>query len=272
MDSIDSKKIGIDRIEDKYIVPRDHYDTVKQCVEANLKPHYPSEGTQYTLIRSIYFDSPDLTFLKQHLNKIEDRRKIRIRSYAPNGVWGNEHFAEVKYKSNGLTKKHRLRVNEAQIQSLIKNQQIDIDNELQVNNPDLSKDELEVKAKLFNYLLKINNAKPVVAITYKRFSYIDDEATIKITIDQDVKCAPVELIKLPHITDLLNQDLWKELQKVGERFSNKEDFLLEVKHLDHTPDWVDNMIKDLKLDETAFSKYAWACYQIIKHLMRMSGR
>lgn len=265
----EDNEIDTNRTEDKYIVPKEYYIEVKAEVRKHMKLHFPDPSTTYTINRSIYFDSEGLTFLQQHLNGVPDRRKIRIRAYAPNGVWSDEAFIEVKYKDDGISKKNRVRIGPNGFDSLYHKSEIPLDDELLQYNSDMDKDEVLTKAKLINYLLMINKCKPVVDILYKRYAYQDGEE-LRVTIDQDIKIKPIVLPKISVIQDLKNQDLWDKFQKCGTKFENYNDFLLEVKYTEEVPDWIENMCDQLDLETEPFSKYVWAMYQVITQALKIS--
>jgi len=266
----ENDKIDTDRTEDKYIVPKEYYIEVKAEVRKHMKLFFPDPKTTYTINRSIYFDSPGLTFLQQHLNGVEDRRKIRIRAYAPNGTWSDEAFIEVKYKDDGISKKNRLRIGPGGFDSLYHKSEIPLDDELYQYNSDMDKADVDTKAKLINYLLMINKCKPVVDIMYKRYAYENDSEDLRVTIDQNITVKPIILPKISVIQDLKNQDLWDKFQKCGTKFENYSDFLLEVKYTDEVPDWIESMCDQLHLETEPFSKYVWAMYQVITQALKIS--
>src|ERR1017187_3007102 len=153
-----SENVDTNRTEDKYLLEKQFLIETIGEIEKHMAPTYPDPDTTYTLNRSIYFDSPDLTFLKQHLNDLPDRRKIRIRMYAPNGGAWSDPFIEVKYKSNGDSKKNRLKINEQMVDRLVNDSRLDTSDELISLNSDMSPDDVKTNAKLINYLLVINKA------------------------------------------------------------------------------------------------------------------
>lgn len=266
----ENNDIDLDRVEDKYIICKDYYIEVQAEIRKNLKLHFPDPGTVYCINRSIYFDSPDLTFLKQHLAGIDNRRKIRIRAYAPNGKWSDEAFIEVKYKEDGNSRKNRLRIGPNGFDSLYHKSEIPLDNELYQYNSDMDKDDITTKAKLINYLLMINKCKPVVDILYKRYAYENDKQDLRVTIDQDIKITPICVPSKAVIQDIKNQQLWEEFEEIGCKFTNYDDFLMEVKHQDDVPDWIEHIIDQLDLEAEPFSKYIWAMYQVVTQALKIS--
>lgn len=264
----ENNQIDLERTEDKFILDRDDYIPVKSKIESYLKPYYPDPSTEFVINTSIYFDSPDLTFLKQHLNKMDDRRKIRIRTYAPNGLAESIYFIEIKSKSDDKSLKVRLQINNEGYQYILANSQIKIDNSLLDANMDMEHDEVLKQAKYINYLMLVNKVKPVCKITYKRNAYQQDE-NFRMTLDQNLNVTPLTVIKLNVIQDLKNQDLWDDFKEYGEKFYNQDNFLLEIKHHDNDPAWVDKMLKDLDADPEPFSKYVWSMFHILSQTQKI---
>lgn len=268
MNKPENTAVDENRVEDKYIVPKEHYTEVKHIVETHLPPYFPQPGVMYCINRSIYFDSPELTFLKQHLNKLDDRRKIRIRTYAPNGKWEGQYFLEIKSKTNGKSSKIRLKLSQKAFEAVMANSQVPVDNDLIIQNAEIPKDQVLQQVKLMNYLMMSNKVKPVVDITYKRHAYQANDS-FRVTIDEDLKVKPLTLFKMTTIQDLMNQDLWDVLKKYGESFSNVEDFILEIKYQKKAPDWVEEMCDKMDLETSAFSKYVWSLYQVMNNMLKL---
>jgi|SRR5271166_2818262 len=270
----ESGQIDTDRIEDKYIVPKDCFVEAKEVIQSELPPYFPEPETIYTINRSIYFDSPDFTFLKQHLSGLDNRRKIRIRCYAPNGTPNHIYFIEIKAKNNGDSTKTRLQLSEAGYNYVMAHSQIDINDDLLSTNQDMgSDDEVLQQAKLINYLLHINKCRPVCDIVYKRYAHQKDE-DLRVTMDTNLKVKPLQLIKDSQIKDLQNLDLYDTLIKYGEKYSNADNFILEVKHQDKEdlPPWLDQLLEKMDADECSFSKYVWAMAKIIEHSIHIIGK
>lgn len=257
-----NSEIDLKRIEDKFILPKDKFDYVKTIVGNHL-PAYTHEGdTDYTINRSIYFDSPNLTFLKQHLNGIGERRKIRIRTYAPNGEPNHVYFIEVKSKDNGESEKTRVQLSESGFNFVMNHHQIALDEDLYITNEEVPKDEVTKYANVINYLLALNKATPIVDINYKRLAFQKSE-TYRVTLDEDIKFRPLRLIPLNVLQDLRANDLWEEVQDYRDKFSNDKNFLLEVKYQKNYEPWFKMMTDALGIKEEGFSKYVWAISQVL---------
>jgi len=266
---LENNEIDLKRTEDKYILDKSQLQIVKHKIETYLPPYYPDKGVIYCINKSIYFDSPDLTFLKQHLNKVDDRRKIRIRTYAPNGKWNNIYFIEIKSKSDGKSIKTRIELTPKAFQEVMRTNQIPIDADLIELNKDVPKDQLLQRAKLINYTMLINKVSPVCEVTYKRYAYQEHES-LRVTIDSEIKVRPLKMIKFNVIEDLKNQDLWDELKEYGEKFYNQDNFLLEVKHeKNNIPQWLEDLIEKFDGECQGFSKYVWGMFQIMSNTLKL---
>lgn len=65
-------------------------------------------GTNCASYKTLYFDTPDLQFYKDHHNGRAKRYKVRIRNYTESELY----FLEIKYKRYGRTDKKRIRAGE----------------------------------------------------------------------------------------------------------------------------------------------------------------
>ena len=93
----------LDRIDTKWFF---HRSIVPELL-GRLRDDYfilETAGTRIASYDSLYFDTPELTFYRQHHNKQKTRVKVRFRQY----VESNLTYAEIKHKTNtGRTIKNR---------------------------------------------------------------------------------------------------------------------------------------------------------------------
>jgi hypothetical protein len=85
----------LDRIDTKWFF---HRSLVPELL-ARLGDNYfilEAAGTRIASYDSLYFDTPELTFYRQHHNKQKTRVKVRFRQY----VESNLTYAEIKHKTN----------------------------------------------------------------------------------------------------------------------------------------------------------------------------
>ncbi len=96
----------LDRIDTKWFFHR----SLVPGLLARLRNDYfilETAGTRIATYDSLYFDTPELAFYRQHHNKQKTRLKVRFRQY----VESNLTYAEVKHKTNtGRSVKQRVPV------------------------------------------------------------------------------------------------------------------------------------------------------------------
>lgn len=264
---IGDDKVNIDRFEDKFIIKKSKVLEILREVQNHLEPAYPDNRTTYTLVDSVYFDSPELDFVKQHLKGKNGRIKLRVRTYGPEGEWEHDHYLENKSKTDGRSNKIRLHLNDKKMLQVVDERHVEIDDKLKKLNK-LNEENLNKSASLFNHAFITYKAEPVVEITYKRFAY--EKGKLRITIDQDIRVKMLRDFPLEHAKEWANGDMWKELQDYVERFHNQDNAVLEIKHEKDYPDWLKKIVDDNKLEETHFSKYVWSIGNIFKNILKFN--
>lgn len=106
LDDISDVKL-MNRIDTKFIF---HKKKLPKILE-KLTDEYSIlevESRRISKYKSLYFDTQDFNFYKNHHNKKDHRLKIRKRSY----VESDSHFLEVKEKRKGRTVKSRIPIQE----------------------------------------------------------------------------------------------------------------------------------------------------------------
>lgn len=99
-------KALMDRTDTKFMLPME----LGMQILAEMRPHYQLleiNGQRLQPYNTLYFDTPDFYFYREHLRNRETRFKLRIRSYLVN----NLTFLEVKQRTNkGRTVKERIQI------------------------------------------------------------------------------------------------------------------------------------------------------------------
>jgi hypothetical protein len=256
------------RIESKYIIDKKHLPAFIKLFEHYLVPDYIVPVNSHIVNKSIYFDTPELKSLTDHLKGKEERQKIRIRRYAPDGHWNNDIFAEIKRKDGEETIKDRLKISLDGYSSLMNKSELPLDEELLIFNEDnMDETDIIMKTHELNHELKEGNYKPVVEINYKRIAFKKDES-FRVTIDQDIKIKPLQNLKVNEIT---KDKLKDKLKEVEEKFLNFDDFILEIKHQDgEIPKWLQKKLDKLYLEETSFSKFCFSMARLGQNELKVS--
>lgn len=76
---------------------------LQQCAQDYRVLFHANTNAAY--YKTLYFDTPELQFYKDHHNGREKRYKVRIRNYTESDLF----FLEIKYKRYGRTDKKRIR-------------------------------------------------------------------------------------------------------------------------------------------------------------------
>ncbi len=229
------------RTEDKYIISKVQAEKMKQLISEKMAPSYPNPLTTFTLIKSTYLDTHCVKSYEDHINKKDDRKKMRVRIYGNNGTWANnEAYLEVKEtRQSGEKKKSRARL-------------WDDDNT----------DFFHGKGKEFlddvHKKILDKGLRPVCSIQYRREAFEDPDG-FRVTFDSDLSYSKEGETIIKSKQDL---DMLRALD-IGTKYNPKTDVIMEVKH-DGEPGWFKDLIKQQNIQPTSFSKYAFSMYHLIK--------
>jgi hypothetical protein len=94
----------MNRVDTKYLFSVSKLSLLLQNVKSDYRVLEIEHLREFSY-KTVYFDTPELLFYKQHVTGKLNRSKVRIRTYESNGLT----FLEIKQKSNkGRTSKSRL--------------------------------------------------------------------------------------------------------------------------------------------------------------------
>lgn len=157
-------KNKIKRFERKWIFKSNNFIAlINALLRSNLffRYQYPSRN-----VNSIYFDTSNYTSIRQNLDGVSNKKKIRIRWYGKSDIITNP-VVEIKSKKGFETKKVSFRIKELE--------------NIKINNLVKIKEQLNTKLKS----KKIIN--PVLSTHYKREYFISLNGKIRATIDYNLK-------------------------------------------------------------------------------------
>ena len=180
----------MDRIDSKYVAP---VSLLPELLEEML-PYFKVQtinGERISSYCTQYLDTPDLEMYVMHQNGKLNRQKVRIRSY----VESNLSFLEIKNKNNkGRTKKIRIPVGLTHLTSV---------DDLDEGKPFLDE----------NSLFCSDTLSPSLANDFKRITFVNNQATERITIDIDLSFFNYKTGAKKEFDDLmileLKQDGWR---------------------------------------------------------------
>ncbi|MCR5404565.1 MAG: polyphosphate polymerase domain-containing protein [Butyrivibrio sp.] len=225
------------RVEDKYIVYEDQIAYIRHRLKNLMQMDSHSSQGSY-LIRSIYFDDMDDSFLEENEAGVDNKTKIRIRNYN-----GDDSFIrlEEKSKKGGYTHKETAVISRNTVSELIAGASLE-------NAPTASGCLLREDGFLFKKLFCLMNTRllhPVTIIEYEREAFVEKSGNVRISIDRNIGGSE-------HVERFFEKDIFAV--PVMERGVH----LLEVKYDEFLPDYIEKVIDIGSLQRTAFSKFYYA--------------
>jgi len=236
-------------------------------VRARLKPAYPDADTAFTLVHTTYFDSPTLLSFSDYINQRPVRFKVRIRQYAPNGVWQNPcvSFAEIKRSENGVSKKERFQLSSNGLRTLLQGDAVTLTPDEEALNRSIGKERLAQRIELLNGLMSHHRLRPMVTVSYRRTAY--EDGTMRVTVDTNLAWEAL-VAPPPTLAELMSQERsWVYVEKMEQDYRRISGSIVEVKHRECLPDWLIQYMEDNQLVERSFSKYCWSQTQSLRRVL-----
>lgn len=244
------------RVEDKYVIPNRFLDIVIPLLDMNMKPSFPDKNTKYSMIESLYFDSHHLDFFLHDMSQRATRYKLRIRRYAPDGIWADEHHLELKRKRGEESKKVRFQVGPSEMESLMKGEAIVYNQELEKLNPNIDAKTLKSRVEKIDQLILKYQLFPVRSVTYKRLAY--ELGDCRVTVDTQLTQAEYSSINEDYCHRLKLKKFWQNADKLIKKFSFEDYFVLEVKHTGKIPFVIEQALEGLESMKSGnLSKYTY---------------
>ncbi len=208
-------KNKIKRFERKWIFKSSNpLALINALIRSNLffRTHYPSRN-----VNSIYFDTHNYTSIRQNLDGVSNKKKIRIRWYGDKDII-TKPVLEIKSKKGFETKKESSTIKE-------------LDN-VKLSDLDIIKEKLNKKIKS----KKIIN--PILTTHYEREYFISLNGKIRATVDYNLKSI------------FLNNSIQIDIVK---NFNNT--CILEFKYSTSLDKYVRENLKDITLRLSKNSKF-----------------
>lgn len=211
------------RVEKKYLLSEDLY----QKLFEKINNYITVDTYDFSTICNIYFDTDDYLLVNRSIEKPIYKEKVRLRSY---GVpkKNSKVFLEIKKKYKGVVGKRR-------VSAPLKEFYTYFDTGKYPNVDTQIMNEI-------NYCFKFYNLKPKVFLAYDRYSYKGkDDSNFRITFDKNIRSR----------TD----NLYLENGDNGMLLLDKNCYIMEVKTLGAYPLWFAQILSELNIYPTSFSKY-----------------
>lgn len=214
------------RHELKYRLSRDAYEHIRQAFTEHMIADRHGKST----ICSLYYDTPDFRLIRRSIEKPAYKEKLRIRSY---GVVTPETpvFIELKKKYKKVVYKRRVRLPEREAMHYLSTGKIHP--HTQITN------EIDYFRQYYEGLA------PAMLLTYDREAYYGkDDPDFRVTFDSNVLWRDYDL------------SLTKGI--FGRALLDEDTFLMEVKIANAIPLWLVDILSELQIYKTSFSKYGTA--------------
>lgn len=210
------------RIEQKYIVSKEEYDTIIKLSDNKLKkdPYFESINA------SIYFDTENSDLVISSLDKPIYKEKVRVRSYGIPSL-DDKVFLEVKKKYDGIVTKRRIVIKLKDFYNYLDGK------EVLTGNKQITKE--------IDYYFKYYNLIPNLYLAYDRKSYVGaEDSHFRVTFDTNVRSRTYDL----------------NLEKGDYGDINLFDkYIMEVKSIKSMPIWFSSILSKLKIYPASYSKY-----------------
>ena len=221
------------RYEKKFFLTPEQYKMFKERIASYITP---DKYGRYTIC-NIYYDTDDYRLIRASVEKPLYKEKLRVRSYGVPEKDGRV-FVEMKKKFDGVVYKRRITTAPSLVEPFLKG----------IRNVG----ENDQIVKEIEYFQRFYETKPKAFIAYDReaFQGVDD-SQLRITFDTNIR---FRLDKL----NLLDGDY-------GEKLIDGDRILMELKLSGACPMWLTQILSELKITSTSFSKYG-TCYR--NHILK----
>ena len=214
------------RHEWKHIINQGDAVILRQRLNAVMKPDKNAVDGRY-FIRSLYFDTPADTALREKIDGVSRREKFRIRFY--NFDTSVIHL-EKKSKISGLCSKQSADLTEEQVRKIIG------------GNIDWMKSDENALIRELYQKMTVQQLKPKTIVDYWREPFVCEAGNVRVTLDYEIK------------TGLGSKEFFsKSCPTVSVPDSP---IVLEVKWDEFLPTVIRNAIQIGDRKTSAFSKYA----------------
>ncbi len=228
------------RYEHKYKLDTATLQRVLEVIEEHMEIDPYCVNHQVYTIANIYYDTHDSALIRESLSKPAYKEKLRLRSYGVPDM-DTKVFLEIKKKFGGLVNKRRttLRLNEAY-------------NFLETGEMPPLRDYMNGQVlNELDYFLSVYDLVPQVYIAYDRLAYFEKgNDDLRISFDTNIRTRRYDLAleKGDYGKKLLGDDIW----------------LMEIKTSLAKPLWLCEMLSELGIRDSSFSKYGTEYLQSIQ--------
>lgn len=214
------------RIEKKYLLTETQKAAVLEKISGRMRADEHGKST----VMSLYLDTPDFLIIRNSIDAKTYKEKLRLRSYGtPDGE--DKVFLELKKKYKGVVYKRRVSMS-------LNDAYAYIDGERSVHDTQIMH---EINAAMSFY----SNPRPAALIAYEREAFFSDtDAGFRITFDSGIRYR-FDNVRL-------------EKGSAGKPVLPEGMLIMEIKTAGAMPLWMSEVLDELQIYPTSFSKYGTA--------------
>lgn len=227
------------RYELKYIITPEEKEKILRAIE----PYMALDKYGRTTIRNLYFDTDDFRLIRRSIEKPDYKEKLRVRCYSQADE-SSTVFVELKKKYKKVVYKRRIALPE-------KDAMLWLCNGSAIPDTQISKE--------IDYFLQYyKTLHPTVFLAYRREAYYTKEKSdFRLTFDDNII--------------FRTEDLSLKSEVYGTKLTDDGTILMELKCSGGIPLWMTQILSELKIYKTSFSKYGTVYREHIYPTIKKEG-
>jgi len=229
------------RYEIKYLLEEDRYQALRRA----LGDRITEDAYGLTDICNIYYDTPDFRLIRDSMDKPMYKEKLRLRSYGAAGE-DTRVFAELKKKYDGVVYKRRVALPCAEAEAILPVEGGAVAPGFVSHETAGEEDgQRQIFREIGSFLRYYGTLRPAMYLSYKRIAaFGTEDPALRVTFDTDI------LWRTDNVT-LQAAPAGRSVLEAGQH-------LMEIKVPGAFPLWLSEILTDLEIYPTSFSKYGRA--------------
>ncbi len=217
------------RIEKKYLLPESIYLAVRE----KLVPYMEVDRFGLTTICNIYYDTDNNELVRRSIEDPVYKEKLRLRCYGVPTL-DSLSFLEIKKKYDGVVNKRRVTMPLREAYEYLENGTYP--------NKELSYGEALTFKEMDFFIGRYQTIRPALLLCYDRIAMFQTtNPEFRITFDTNIRSRRTDL-RMEHGSD-------------GTQLLPQGYYLMETKIMDASPLWFTQLMSELSVYLTPFSKY-----------------
>lgn len=220
------------RIEKKYLMSERQYEDLFQRIASHLKPDEFGRST----VLSLYLDTPDYRIIRDSIEAIDYKEKLRLRSYGRAGD-DSTVFLELKKKYDGVVYKRRVSMKLCEAEHYLQKGIKPFESQIM--------SEIDWAMKFYRH------PQPAMLIACEREAWFDEQhPDLRLTFDRGIRYR--------------DKELWLDRGSAGICLLPPHSVLLEIKTAGAMPLWLADALDQEHILPGRFSKYGTAYTHSLK--------